>query len=357
MVFKVAASRAKGKKWKAPGYSGRSPAHNSERQTGPLARRKENEMAVAKDTDAIERAGVRQPSAAGFPLRAGSEAAKLGGGILSAPGRRAPSNGLLAHRWSRRLIARVFRRSVRPARDGRATQALRIMRRLAHLAPCLGFVQLSLARLAASLGDMGTARAATRAALATASAKAHRYHCRVAALLLRLQELDSAEACLESASWTFPGSSRVWLLVAELDRCRGNNGEAVQRYERALALARTDAERLQALAGLAGCCADTGRRDEAAAVCLRMIELSPNSAQGYFHLVNCQRGADLPEGTIERMVRMLGSKSLHTGQRTSLHYSLAEVYDSRGEYAEAFAHLMSANSGRAVSCGDTAPSR
>ena len=31
----------------------------------------------------------------------------------------------------------------------------------------------------------------------------------------------------------------------------------------------------------------------------------------------------------------------------SLHYSLATVYDSRGEYAEAFAHLMSANSIRA----------
>ena len=116
-------------------------------------------MAVAKHTDAIECAGVRQASAAGSPLRAGSEAAELGSGILSATGRRDASNSLAAHRWSRRLIAWVFRRGVRLARGGRTTQALRIMRRLAHLAPDLGFVQLSLARLASSLGDMETARA------------------------------------------------------------------------------------------------------------------------------------------------------------------------------------------------------
>ena len=78
-----------------------------------------------------------------------------------------------------------------------------------------------------------------------------------------------------------------------------------------------------------------------------MIELAPNSAMGYYNLVNCQHGADIPDGTIEHMVRMLGSKSLPGGQRLSLHYSFATVYDSRGEYAEAFAHLMSANSSRA----------
>ena len=31
------------------------------------------------------------------------------------------------------------------------------------------------------------------------------------------------------------------------------------------------------------------------------------------------------------------------GQRMSLHYSLATVYDSRGVHGEAFAHLTSAN--------------
>jgi hypothetical protein len=49
-------------------------------------------------------------------------------------------------------------------------------------------------------------------------------------------------------------------------RNRGNNGEAVQCYERALALAATNPERLPAPAGLAGCCANTGHRDEAVAV-------------------------------------------------------------------------------------------
>ena len=215
-------------------------------------------MAVAKHKNAIERAGVREASPARRPLRAGPEPADLESGMLSASVRRGTSNGLEARRWSRRLVAWIFRRGVSLARRGRRPQAFRVLRRLAHIVPGLGFVQISLARLAASLGDMDAARPAMHAALATTSTKAHRYHCRVAALLLRLQELDSATACLESASRDFWESSRVWLLLAELDRYRGKNGEAVRGYERAFALARTDAERLETLAGLSGCCADTG---------------------------------------------------------------------------------------------------
>ena len=117
----------------------------------------------------------------------------------------------------------------------------------------------------------------------------------MAALLLRLQELDSAEACLESASRAFPESSRVWLLLGGLHRYLGKNDEAVRSYEQALALAPTNEERLEALAGLAGCCADTARMDEAVAVSRRMIELSPNTARGYYDLVNCQRGGSIPD--------------------------------------------------------------
>ena len=73
---------------------------------------------------------------------------------------------------------------------------------------------------------------AMRAALAAASAKAHRYHCRVAALLLRLQELDAAGACLDAARRAFPDSVRVRLLLGELDRYRGMNDEAVRCYDR-----------------------------------------------------------------------------------------------------------------------------
>ena len=223
--------------------------------------------------------------------------------------------------------------------------------RIAAIAPALPLVQLLVARLASSLGDMDTARPAIRAALATASAKAHRYHCRVAAMLLGLQDLAAAEACLESASRAFPHSSRVRLLLAELERYRGKTDKAVRCYEQSLVLAATTGEQLQALAGLAGCTADTGRTDKAVAVSRRMIELSPNNAEGYYHLVNCQRGADLPDDTIEHMVRMLSSKSLPSGQRMSLHYSLAAVYDGRGDHAEAFAHLASANGTRVGSGG------
>jgi tetratricopeptide (TPR) repeat protein len=278
------------------------------------------------------------------PLRHG--AAAPDGRTLANADRREVSSGLAASRWGRRVLAWALRRGIKLARRGSTQQALRILGCMARVAPGLPLVQLCTAKLASSLGDMETARRASRAALATASAKAHRYHCRVAALLLGLQELDAAEACLEAASRAFPDSTRVRLLTGGLHRYRGRNESATLCFERALALGATAEDRLQALAGLAGCCADTGRTDEAVAIGRRMIELSPNSAQGYRHLVNCQRGADLPDHFVEPIIQMLGSKSLPRGQRMSLHYSLATVYDNRGEYGEAYAHLMAANGAR-----------
>lgn len=297
---------------------------------------------VAKESELVRHGRVHPSQRDGPPIA----------GAVARSARAKPLTGdvpasFAGHRWARQVIAWSLWRGVNLARRGRTPQALRIMRRLASLAPDSPVVQLCLARLASSLGDLETAVPAMQAALATGSSKAHRYRCRVAALMLRLQELDAAEACLVGACSAFPDSSRVWLLTGELYRYRGKNDDAVRCYERALALATTKDEQHRVLAGLARCCADTGHADRAVAVSHRMIEISPNSAQGYYYLVNCHRGTDVPDDTTESMARMLGSKRLPMGQRMSLHYSLAAVCDSRGEYGEAFAHLMSANDIRA----------
>jgi tetratricopeptide (TPR) repeat protein len=238
-----------------------------------------------------------------------------GSGVRAASEARGEASGVAANRWARRMIAGLVRRAVRLARRGQARRALSILRRLADITPSVPLVQLCLARIACSLGDMQAVVDSVHAVLATTSTKACRYHCRVAVLLLRLQELAGAEACLERARHSFPDSLRVWLLLGELYRYRGRHDDAIGCYNRALALAETNGERLQALAGLAGCCADTGRTDDAVAVSRRMIDLCPDSAQGYCHLVNCQRGASPPDDAIEPMVQMLSSKSLPRGQR------------------------------------------
>jgi tetratricopeptide (TPR) repeat protein len=252
------------------------------------------------------------------------------------------SSGLAATRWGRRVIAWSIRRTATLLRRGRTRQAWLLLVRLADLAPDLPIVQYCLARLASNLGDMETAKRAMCAALATGSTKAHRYHCRVAALLLGLQDFDAAEACLESARAAFPERLRVWLLLGELYRYKAKYDDAASCFERAFALAATEWERLQALAGLAGCCVDTGRVDAATSVVRRMIQLAPSSPLGYQHLVVCP-GAAPSDGDVQTMCRMLISKSCSTSARMSLHYSLGMAYDRRGEYGESFAHFMLAN--------------
>jgi len=220
-------------------------------------------------------------------------------------------------------------------------------RRLADLAPGVPAVQLRLAEYASAVGDVATAKSAMSAALAVNSTKAHRYHCRVAALLLRLRELDAAEACLENIKASYPASVRLWGIWGELYRYRGNPDEAARRFERALALATSIRDRLEALAGLADCCADTGRKDDAVSISRRMIELAPDEGAGYHHLVHCQDALSACDDAIQPMLRTLSSPTTCQCRRMSLHYSLGTAYDGCGHYGDAFAHFLQANAIRA----------
>jgi hypothetical protein len=101
---------------------------------------------------------------------------------------------IAAYRWGRWVIAWGLRRSMRLVRRGYAWHALRIMRRLASVAPKLPSVQLYLARLACGLGDLATARRAADRILFFPSAKTHRFHCRFAAIYLRHRDFEAAEA-------------------------------------------------------------------------------------------------------------------------------------------------------------------
>ena len=118
---------------------------------------------VAKNGLASDRAGTLHALVAASPRRAGLKAAGFGDGVLSAPGQ--PQ--CLWRRCGASLEPASDRVGSPPRRQagprGRTPQALRIMHRLARIAPGLPLVQLCLARLASSLGDMETAMPAMRA--------------------------------------------------------------------------------------------------------------------------------------------------------------------------------------------------
>jgi tetratricopeptide (TPR) repeat protein len=157
------------------------------------------------------------------------------------------------------------------------------------------------------------------------------------------ETLKPPKPCLDAAKAAFPTSARVWFLAGELSRHRGNSDQAVGSFERALALGTNSGERLRALSGLASCCADTGRTDDAESVSRRMIALSPNAVKGYELLVNSRTCGSFPDDVTQSMVRLLGSGSLSRPARMRLHYALGKVCDSRGDFGEAFAHFALAN--------------
>ena len=246
-------------------------------------------------------------------------------------------------RWGRWLIAWGLRRATGLARAGRPAESLKVIRRLAALAPDSYAVQVSEARYASSLGEKAAAKAALRRAIPASAAARHGRWCSVAAFFLRLEDADAAEACLLGTKAAHPASPRVWALLGDVHRHRADTDEAVKCFERSLALATGLGEKTRALNGLAECLGDAGRKDDAALVYRRLIELSPEHASAYPMLVNCQKGAAVPDELTQSMLGMLAANSLGMVQKMNLHYALGTLHDDRGRYAEAFAHFMVAN--------------
>jgi hypothetical protein len=217
------------------------------------------------------------------------------------------------------------------------------MRRLADLASDVPVVHLWLARFALVAGDTDTAKKAIRDIVATSPAGASKHYRRAAALYLELHELDAAEICLERAKGAHPTTPRVWMLYGELYRHGAKTHEAARCYEQAFRFAADRVQAILALEGLADCCADSGCKDEAIAVCQRMIGFAPTDPSGYRLLVSCSEGSGISDQAITTMLDMLASGSLCDCRRMGLHYSLGKVYDRRGSYGQAFAHFLIAN--------------
>ena len=249
------------------------------------------------------------------------------------------------------IIAWGLRRARRLERSKQVPQALKIALRLANVVPAVPVVQFYLARLAMVLGDADTARRALYAAIQGDQLSSVKSYSHVARKLMELNDLVAAEGCLEKARAAFPTSSRVWSLLGELQRVRGNPGDAECCFNEALSHASSGRDRFGAVNGLAGCFADTGRKYDAKNVYTRMIELGPDAPWACYCLVHSQGNIGVSDVIVRTMIEMLESGRPGSEGRMNLHYALGMVFDGAQQYGEAFAHFMLANAIRARRIG------
>ncbi len=123
--------------------------------------------------------------------------------------------------------------------------------------------------------------------------------------LLEMGRLDEAEPCFREALRIDPAHAVSWMALARLLGERGELESSCQSYRTAL-------------------------------------EIRPSLAEAYWRLALLLK-ARMPADEVSRMRQLLDAQDLPDDQRALAHFGLAAVLDDRGLYAEAAAHLESAN--------------
>lgn len=218
---------------------------------------------------------------------------------------------------------------------------------MAKLAPSIPVLQFHIARIAMLLGQTGIAKQALHLVIREFKTNKCKYYYRAAEMFRKLSDLDAARECLEEAKRAHPASPRLWVLLGELCRDRGDADDAECCFNKALALASSREEQCAALGGLAGCFTDTARKDDAKDIYNRIIKLAPDRTDYRYLLVLSDEHITPSDDVAKRMIEMLELGRLRAEERMNLHFSLGMIFDRHRMYGEAFAHFMLANAIRA----------
>ncbi len=119
----------------------------------------------------------------------------------------------------------------------------------------------------------------------------------------------------------------------------GRIDEAEHALETAIGL---DAQSFASWLALARVHAERGRLEQSSLAARAALAIRPNLAEAYWTLATNALG-DLDDADAEAMDNLLQADELSTDDRAFLHFSLAMVYDRRGLYSRAAAHLVDAN--------------
>ena len=99
---------------------------------------------------------------------------------------------------------------------------------------------------------------------------------------------------------------------------------------------------LPALSNLANLLEDLGRREEALAAYVRILELEPRSFESLARYAGLRRVERADDPLLTRLRTALAAPEASAAERASLGFALAAALDSSGEYAAAFAAAQSA---------------
>lgn len=157
-------------------------------------------------------------------------------------------------------------------------------------------------------------------------------------MLLRASRWVEAEIHLRRAAELLPDSAPAWenlgSALVELERL----DEALDCFRRAAAL---DPLAPGPLNDIARCLRQQGRFDEAADWHRKALAVDPDMTPALYSLALSRNISSDEEAVLRRLEDR--QAELDETRRASLHYALAEIHNTRGEYDEAFAHYRQAN--------------
>lgn len=153
---------------------------------------------------------------------------------------------------------------------------------------------------------------------------------------VELRLFDDATAALDAAAAKAPQALGVLLARAELNCARERPAEADSDLRQAIALYPGSPA---AHAQLGHVHMWVGRLDEAIACFEKAAQMNPGA---FAALVNAHRFPE-DEATTERMLRFARNPLIPSEARASMEFALADVYEARGAFDAAFAHVERAN--------------
>lgn len=220
---------------------------------------------------------------------------------------------------------------------GRLDAALAAYSEAIRLAPNVASYRGNLGNLLMKLGRHAEAcQAYSRAIELDPVSPAHQLN--LAAALIDGREFDAAEAVLEKVTQTPETLGRYYLCLGNLRVARDRHEEAIAAFHASEAAGTRDAKLLH---NLGTALSYLGRMDEAADAYRRALEIDPEFASSRRQLAAITQAADGNEE--EAASKICAGIEAGASDRADAFFTLAKIYDDRGDYARAAEHLQAAN--------------
>ena len=221
---------------------------------------------------------------------------------------------------------------------GKLDEAIACYRRALELKPDFAEAHINLGVAFKEQGNLDEAIACYRRALALKPDFAE-VHVNLGIALKDQGKLDEAVACYRRALALKPDLAEVHVNLGIAFKDQGKLDEAVVCYRHALELKPDFAE---AHGNLGSALEEIGDLQGAEDSFLAALRHNSRSAFAHHKLAELL-GGKLSENDLAAQRRLLEEMELPDAQRLLLHFGLAHVLDSRGEYAEAAEHLARGN--------------